>query len=175
MDFEKSETKKNLLKAFQKETFARCKYNLYAMIAKMEGFDYVSKVFDETSNNEKEHAKIWFKWFNEGSFPHTAENLKDAIAGETVEADIMYKNFAQIAKEEGFEHLSELFERVAEIEQNHKKRFEKLLLTVENNAKSDENGEYKWECSICGCVITQKDIPNYCPFCHNEDIFFFKK
>lgn len=175
-DIKGSETEKNLMDAFAGESKARNKYTFYSMIAKKEGYDYISKIFEETANNEKEHAKIWFKWLNNGEFPHTLANLEDAAKGENDEWTDMYQKFALKAEEEGFDHIAELFRHVAKIEKQHEEVFKKLIFSLkENEVTPDKDGNYNWECSACGAFFTQKEKPDFCPLCLNEDIFFFRK
>lgn len=175
-DFKGSETEKNLMAAFAGESKARNKYTFYSMIAKKEGYDYISRIFEETANNEKEHAKIWFKWLNNGEFPHTLSNLEDAVKGENEEWNNMYESFAQKADEEGFAHIAQLFRHVAKIEKQHEEVFKKLILTIQDNdIAPDKDGNFNWECSACGAFFTQKEKPDFCPLCLNEDIFFYKR
>lgn len=175
-DLKGTETEKNLIKAFSRESKARNKYTFYSMIAKKEGYDYISKIFEDTANNEKEHAKIWLRWLNNGELPHTLANLKESIEGENNDWSSMYESFAVKADEEGLAHIAELFRHVAKIEKKHEEVFRKLILTVdENNITPDKDGNYNWECSACGALFTQKEKPDFCPLCMNEDIFFFKR
>lgn len=175
VEFKGSESEKNLLKAFSGESLARNKYTFYAIQAKKEGYDIVAKAFEEAANNEKEHAKVWFRWLNNREIPHTKDNLIDAIKGESFEESTMYKEFAAKAREEGFDNLADLFKYVADIEKAHKEKFEKLYAYVNDNAKPNAQGNFIWECSACGATFEQKETPDYCPLCENEDIFFFKK
>lgn len=170
-----TETEKNLLKAFAGEAAAGARYYIFAKQAKLEGYDYISKTFEDFANNEKEHAKIWYKWLNNTEFPKTIDNLKSSIKNERFESSDMYLSFAKKAKEEGFESLSELFTYVASVEKDHEEKLSKLISAIKNkNLAPDEKGEFTWECSACGCTIKQKEQPDYCPLCDGEDIFFFK-
>lgn len=170
-----TKTEENLMKAFSGESKARNKYTIYALQAKREGYDYIAKILEQIAENEKEHAKIWFKWMNDGNIPHTEENLNEAAQGENFEWTDMYSEFAQQAKADGLDHLAGMFEQVGRIEKSHEELFRKLILTLKNDVKSDDAGNFKWECSACGCTFEQKDEPDYCPLCENEDIFFFKR
>lgn len=174
-DLKGSETEKNLLNIFAGESKVRNKYTFYSMIAKKEGYDYISKIFDEIANNEKEHAKICFRLLNNGEFPHTMENLEDAAKGELFECSKLYPEYAQKAREEGFEHIADIFIYLAKIEKDHEAKFRKLLLSIKDDVQADGEGNFIWECSLCGATFTQKERPDYCPLCENEDIFFFKK
>ncbi len=175
-EFKGSDTEQNLAKAFVDEASGYFKYSLYAVLAKYEGQDYISKIFEDIAQNEKEHAKIWFKWLNDGKFPKTLKNLKDAIELENNAVTAEYPEFINKAKEEGFEHLAGLFEKIAEIEKNHLEKFKKLKQSLENelNIPADTT-PMLWECSACGAVIEQDTRPDYCPLCAHEDTFFFKK
>ena len=175
-EFKGSETERNLMKAFTDEAVDYFKYSLYAALAKYEGQEYISKVFTETAQNEKEHAKIWFKWLNDGKYPKTLKNLQDAITLEDTAVESEYPLFAETAKREGFEHLAGLFESIAEIEKTHLKKFNQLKEALENEQNISDNGTtYLWECNACGAVLEQDIRPDYCPLCKHEDTFFFKK
>lgn len=175
-DIKGTETEQNLKRAFAGESMARTKYYIFAQQAKAEGHNYISKVFEEAAENEREHARIWFKWLNDNSFGTTLQNLKTAADGEKYEWTDMYSKFAEKAKEEGFDSLADLFNYVANVEKEHEEKFRKLLTALQNeNASPDENGNYTWECSACGCTIADKERPDFCPLCEGEDIFFFKR
>ncbi len=175
-EFKGSETEQNLQKAFAEEAVDYFKYALYASLAKFEGQDYIQKCFEEVAQNEKEHAKIWFKWLNDGKFTKTLANLEDSVKSEQDAGKSHYPEFAQTARREGFEHIAGLFERVAEIEVEHEEKFKKMLQALKNeNLSPDENGNYIWECSACGAVIVQKDRPDFCPLCKHDETFFYKK
>ena len=145
-----SKTEKNLMTAFAGESEARNKYTYYASQAKKEGFVQISKIFEETANNEKEHAKIWFKYLHGGSVPKTMQNLEDAAAGENYEWTEMYASFAKEAKEEGFDELAVLFEMVAKIEKSHEERYRKLLQSVKEDKVFIRDKKIVWECANCG-------------------------
>ena len=175
-EFKGSETEKNLLKAFTEEAVEYYKYALYASLAKFEGFDYIQKSFEEIAHNEKEHAKIWFKWLNDGKYPKTLTNIKDALELEKKAGASFYPEYAETARREGFEHLAGLFELVANIEKEHIEKFSKLYEALQNeNLEPDENGNFVWVCSACGAAIVQKDKPDFCPLCRHDETFFFKR
>ena len=156
--------------AFAGESQARNKYTYFASKAKKDGFEQIAALFEATANNEKEHAKIWFKLLN--GIGTTAENLKAAAAGEHEEWTDMYKNFAEIAKEEGFDHIAFLFSEVAKIEKRHEERYLKLLSNVENNEVFVKVGENKWECRNCGHVHYGTQAPVACPVCAHPQAYF---
>ena len=150
MNLEGTKTQANLMAAFAGESEARNKYTYYASKAKKDGFVQISQLFTETANNEKEHAKIWFKLLHNGSVPDTATNLQDAATGENYEWTEMYPQFAREAREEGFEEIARLFEAVAKIEQEHEQRYLKLLENVEQGLVFSRDGDRIWKCSNCG-------------------------
>ncbi len=170
-----SKTEKNLMTAFAGESEARNKYTYYASQAKKEGFVQISKIFEETANNEKEHAKIWFKWLHDGSVPETVKNLEDAANGENYEWTDMYATFAKEAEEEGFNELAALFKLVANIEKEHEERYRKLLENLKNDSVFNKNEEVTWECANCGHVFTGKNAPQLCPVCKHPQAYFFMK
>ena len=170
MDLKGSKTEANLWYAFAGESQARNKYTYFASKAKKDGFEQIAALFEETANNEKEHAKIWFKLLN--GIGTTAENLKAAAAGEHEEWTDMYKNFAEIAKEEGFNQIAFLFSEVAKIEKRHEERYLKLLSNVENNEVFVKVGDNKWECRNCGHVHYGKEAPIACPVCSHPRAYF---
>ena len=152
MELKGSKTEKNLMEAFAGESQARNKYTYFASKAKKEGYVQISKIFEETANNEKEHAKIWFKLLQGGSIGTTSENLKAAAEGENYEWTDMYARFAQEAKEEGFNDIACLFEAVAKIEKEHETRYKKLLESVMSDKVFERENEIAWECSNCGHI-----------------------
>ena len=170
-----SKTEKNLLTAFAGESQARNKYTYYASQAKKEGFVQISKIFEETANNEKEHAKIWFKWLNEGKVPDTLANLEEAANGENYEWTQMYDQFAKEAKEEGFEHLAGLFSLVGNIEKEHEERFRKLLENIKNDIVFNRKDSVIWECANCGHSVNLEQAPELCPVCAHPRSYFFMK
>ena len=171
MDLKGSRTEKNLMEAFSGESQARNKYTYYASQAKKEGFEQISNLFNETANNEKEHAKIWFKLLNDGIKP-TTENLKDAAAGEHYEWTQMYAEFAKVAKEEGFTKIAYLFDSVAKIEKEHEERYLALLNNVEHESVFAKEEATVWICLNCGHLHYGKKAPNICPVCDHPQAYF---
>lgn len=170
-----TKTEKNLMEAFAGESQARNKYTYYASQAKKEGFVQISKIFEETANNEKEHAKIWFKWLHDGVMPETLKNLEDAAEGENYEWTDMYAKFAHEAKEEGFDTLAALFTMVGKIEKEHEERYRKLLANVKENIVFNRPEKVLWECSNCGHVFENENAPELCPVCKHPKAYFFMK
>lgn len=173
MDLKGSKTEKNLLEALKGESVARNKYTFYASKAKKDGYVQISRIFEETANNEREHAKIWFKLLHGGSISSTVDNLKDCIAGENYEHVSMYPEFARVAREEGFNEIAELFEGVATVENHHEKRYQKLLDNIDNNEVFSKKEERVWECGNCGFGVTGKSAPDKCPVCAHPKAYFF--
>lgn len=167
-----SKTEKNLMAAFAGESQARNKYTYYASKAKKDGFVQIANIFEETANNEKEHAKIWFKLLHGGSIPDTAENLEDAANGENYEWTDMYAAFAREAREEGFDHIADLFEMVGAIEKEHEARYLKLLDNVENGLVFSRDGDCIWQCSNCGHIVVGRQAPDICPVCAHPQAYF---
>ena len=165
MELKGSKTEQNLMTAFAGESQARNKYTYYASKAKKEGYVQIAELFEATANNEKEHAKIWFKLLHGGSIADTATNLADAAAGENYEWTDMYATFAKEAKEEGFDHIAFLFEEVAKIEKEHEERYRKLLDNIERKIVFSRDGDSIWECGNCGHIVIGKDAPEICPVC----------
>jgi len=172
MELKNSKTEKNLLAAFAGETQARTKYDYYASQAKKEGYVQIANIFIETANNEKEHAKLWFKHLNEGSVPKTKENLKDAAGGEHYEWTEMYKEFAETAREEGFIEIAEQFEGVAEIEREHEERYMQLLNNIEEGKVFKREEPKVWICLNCGHIHVGEEAPEECPVCHHDRGYF---
>lgn len=172
MELKGSKTEQNLMTAFAGESQARNKYTYYASKARKDGFEQIARIFEETANNEKEHAKIWFKELHGGSIPGTAENLLDAAAGENYEWTDMYKGFAETAKEEGFTRLAYLFEAVAKIEKEHEDRYRTLLANVENAKVFAKDGEQVWVCANCGHIHVGNEAPKMCPVCAHPQAYF---
>ena len=171
-----SETEQNLLKVFAIESQLRNKFDFYARIAEIEGFDYIKKFFDRTSLSQREHAKLWHKWLNFGKAEHTADVLEDVVKGKYSGLGKYYDMCAQKAQEEGFQHIADLFRHISEVEKSNQAMFKKLLASVkDDHIQPDKDGNYRWECSVCGAYFDQKEIPDHCPLCLNEDIFFFKR
>ena len=172
MELKNSKTYENLMTAFAGESQARNKYTYYASKARKEGYEQIAALFEETANNEKEHAKLWFKQLHDGDVPSTIENLKDAANGENYEWTDMYDGFAKTAKEEGFDRIAYLFEEVGKIEKHHEERFRQLLKNVEDELVFSKDGEKIWICRNCGHVCVGKDAPKVCPVCAHPQSFF---
>ena len=176
MELKGSRTEANLMAAFAGESQARNKYTYYASKARKEGYEQIAAIFEETANNEKEHAKMWFKELHGGDIPTTAENLLDAAEGENYEWTDMYAEFAKVEHEEGFERIAFLFEGVAAIEKEHEERYRKLLKNVEDKLVFSKEGEAIWICRNCGHVVVGKEAPAVCPVCaHPQSFFELKK
>ena len=171
-DIKGSKTEANLMTAFAGESQARNKYTYYASKAKKDGYQQIAALFEETANNEKEHAKIWFKRLNGGSIPSTIDNLKDAADGENYEWTDMYAGFAKTAREEGFDDIAVLFEKVAEIEKAHEERYRKLLKNIEDCVVFSKDGDMIWECRNCGHIVVGKKAPEVCPVCAHPQSYF---
>ena len=172
MDLKGSKTEKNLMEAFAGESQARNKYTYYASKAKKDGFVQIAALFEETANNEKEHAKIWFKYLHGGAVPGTEENLKDAAAGENYEWTDMYDRMAKEAREEGFDEIAAKFEMVGAIEKHHEERYRKLLKNIEDKVVFSKDGDVIWQCSNCGHIVIGKDAPEVCPVCNHPQSYF---
>jgi len=170
MDLKGSKTAENLAYAFAGESQARNKYNYFASAAKKEGYEQIAAIFEETANNEKEHAKLWFKAL--GGIGKTAENLLAAAQGEHEEWTEMYKQFAETAKAEGFDDLAKQFAYVAEVEKRHEARYLKLLANLQKNEVFASSQEVHWECRNCGFVVIGKEAPKVCPACSHPQAFF---
>ena len=171
MELKGSKTEQNLMTAFAGESQARNKYSYYASKAKKDGYEQLAAIFEETANNEKEHAKLWFKWLHDGAVPDTKTNLQDAANGENYEWTEMYKEFAETAKEEGFDELAKLFEMVGEIEKHHEERYLKLLQNIEDDRVFKKDGDKIWVCRNCGYVYTGKEALEVCPVCAHPQSF----
>ena len=167
-----TKTEANLMTAFAGESQARNKYTYYASKARKDGYVQIAKLFEETANNEKEHAKIWFKLLHDGEIPTTADNLLDAAEGENYEWTDMYATMAKEAAEEGFDHIAFLFGEVAKIEKTHEERYRKLLANVEDGVVFSRDGDMIWECSNCGHIVIGKKAPDLCPVCAHPKAYF---
>lgn len=172
MDLKGSKTEANLKTAFAGESEARNKYTYYASKAKKDGYNQIAAIFEETANNEKEHAKLWFKLLHGGTIPDTMENLIDAAEGENYEWTDMYKTFAEEAREEGFDKIAELFEGVAAIEKEHEERYRKLVANIENGLVFSRDGDMIWQCANCGHIVIGKKAPQVCPVCAHPQSYF---
>ena len=166
-----SKTEANLMAAFAGESQARNKYTYYASKAKKDGYVQIANIFEETANNEKEHAKMWFKLLH-GGIGDTVDNLKDAAAGENYEWTDMYAGFAKTAREEGFEALAKQFEGVAAIEKQHEERYRALLKNIEEAQVFTRVGEQVWICRNCGHVHVGPSAPTVCPVCAHPQAYF---
>ena len=167
-----SKTEANLLTAFAGESQARNKYTYFASKAKKDGYQQIAELFEETANNEKEHAKMWFKLLHGGSVPSTIENLKDAADGENYEWTDMYAEFARTARDEGFDDIALLFEEVGKIEKEHEERYRKLLANIEGGLVFSREGDCIWQCSNCGHIAVGKQAPEVCPVCAHPQAYF---
>ena len=172
MELKGSKTEKNLMEAFAGESQARNKYTYFASKAKKEGYEQIAAIFLETAENEKEHAKIWYKLLHDGEVPTTVENLKDAADGENYEWTDMYDKFAKEAEEEGFTKIAFLFKAVGEIEKEHEARYRKLLENVEGDLVFSKDGDKIWKCRNCGHIVIGKEAPGVCPVCNHPQSYF---
>ncbi len=170
MELKGSKTEKNLMEAFAGESQARNKYTYFASVAKKEGYEQIAAIFLKTAENEKEHAKLWFKAL--GELGDTAQNLAAAAAGENYEWTDMYDRFAKEAEEEGFTKLAYQFREVAKIEKSHEERYRKLLSNVEMQEVFAKAEETMWECRNCGHLVMGKKAPGMCPVCAHPQSFF---
>lgn len=172
MELKGSQTEKNLMTAFAGESQARNKYTYYASKAKKEGYEQIAEIFTQTADNEKEHAKIWFKLLHDGAVPDTISNLKDAASGENYEWTEMYSEFAKVAKKEGFKEIAKLFEGVARIEAEHEARYNALLENVTNKKCFVKKEVSVWVCRNCGHKHIGKSAPKECPVCAHPQAYF---
>jgi rubrerythrin len=170
-----TKTEANLQAAFAGESQARNKYTYYASKAKKEGFVQIAQIFLESAENEKEHAKLWFKKLNDGDIPDTATNLQDAAFGEHEEWTSMYAEFAKTADEEGFGEIARLFRAVGEIEKHHEERFRKLLGNINQRKVFEREDETVWQCINCGHIHAGKSAPEKCPVCFHPKSYFMVK
>ena len=171
MELKGSKTEQNLMTAFAGESQARNKYTYYASKARKDGYEQIAAIFEETANNEKEHAKLWFKQLHGGEIPDTMQNLEDAAAGENYEWTEMYKKFAEVARQEGFDRIAYLFESVGKIEAEHEKRYLTLLRNVKDDKVFHKDGDKIWICRNCGHVYVGKDALDVCPVCNHKQSF----
>ena len=167
-----SKTEANLNSAFAGESMARNKYSYYASRAKKDGYEQIAQIFLDTADNEKEHAKLWFKELHDGAIPDTLANLKDAAAGEHFEWTDMYAEYAKTAKEEGFDKLAKKFEQVAAIEKEHEDRYNELVKNVETQKVFAKDNAVEWECANCGHRHNAKAAPELCPVCDHPKAYF---
>lgn len=172
MNLKGTKTEKNLMEAFAGESQARNKYTYYASKAKKDGYVQIANIFEETAANEKEHAKLWFKYLHDGAIPDTKTNLKDAAEGENFEWTDMYARMAKEAREEGFEEIAAKFELVGKIEKEHEERYLKLLENVEKGLVFSKDGDVIWQCGNCGHIVIGKQAPEVCPACNHPQSYF---
>ena len=172
MELKGSKTEKNLMEAFAGESQARNKYTYYASKARKDGYEQIAAIFEETANNEREHAKMWFKELHNGMIPDTLVNLDDAANGENFEWTDMYDRMAKEAREEGFERIAFLFEGVAKIEKEHEERYRKLISNIEGGLVFSRDGDKIWKCRNCGHIVIGKDAPAVCPICAHPQSYF---
>lgn len=174
-DLKGTKTEANLMAAFAGESQARNKYTYYASKAKKDGYEQIAELFTETANNEKEHAKIWFKLLHDGNVPDTVANLKDAAEGENYEWTDMYARMAREAREEGFEELAVKFELVAKVEAAHERRYLKLLESYKNDKTFKDDAPLGWKCRNCGYIHEGPEAPEVCPCCAHPKAYFERK
>ena len=172
MELKGSKTEQNLMKAFAGESQARNKYTYFASKAKKDGYEQIAAIFEETANNEKEHAKMWYKELHGGSIPSTIDNLKEAADGENYEWTDMYEEFAKTAEEEGFKALAIKFRQVAAIEKHHEERYRRLLKNINDEVVFSRDDEKIWICRNCGHVVIGKKAPEVCPVCAHPQSYF---
>ena len=172
MELKGSRTEANLMAAFAGESQARNKYTYFASKAKKDGYEQIAAIFQETADNEKEHAKMWFKELHGGSVPSTLDNLLDAAEGENYEWTDMYDEFAKVAREEGFDRIAYLFEGVAAIEKEHEERYRKLIENIEGGLVFSRDGDKIWKCRNCGHIVIGKEAPKVCPICAHPQSYF---
>lgn len=171
-DLKGTKTEKNLEAAFAGESQARNKYDYFASKAKKDGYEQIAAIFQETALNEKEHAKMWFKLLQGGSIHDTADNLRQAAEGENYEWTEMYKEFAEVADEEGFTEIAAQFRGVAAIEKEHDERYQKLLANLESGEVFVKKDAVTWQCRNCGYVVTAEKAPEVCPVCAHPQAYF---
>ncbi|MBR3162255.1 MAG: rubrerythrin family protein [Bacilli bacterium] len=172
MELKNSKTYENLMTAFAGESQARNKYTYFASKAKKDGYEQIAAIFEETANNEKEHAKMWFKELNGGNVPDTKANLLAAAEGENYEWTDMYDDFAKTAEEEGFKEIAAKFRMVGEIEKHHEERYRKLLKNIEDKVVFSKDEEAIWICRNCGHIVIGKKAPKVCPVCAHPQSYF---
>lgn len=175
MNLKGTKTEQNLMEAFAGESQARNKYTFYASKAKKDGYVQIANIFEQTANNEKEHAKLWFKYLHGGAVPSTAENLKDAAAGENYEWTDMYKRMAEEAEAEGFAELGAKFRGVAKVEAAHEKRYQRLLDHYREGKTFKDEAPLGWKCGNCGYIYEGDEAPEVCPVCAHPKAYFERK
>ena len=167
-----TKTEKNLMEAFAGESMARNKYTYFASKAKKDGYEQIAALFEETAANEKEHAKLWFKYLEGGAIQDTKTNLKAAAEGENYEWTNMYDRMAKEAEEEGFTEIAARMRGVAEIERHHEERYLKLLQNIEQGIVFSREGDTVWVCRNCGHLVIGKTAPERCPVCNHAQSYF---
>ena len=167
-----TKTEKNLMEAFAGESMARNKYTYFASKAKKDGYVQIAAIFEETAANEKEHAKLWYKYLNGGSVSATVANLADAAAGENFEWTDMYARMARETHEEGFDEIAEKFELVGAIEKHHEERYRRLLQNIQDAVVFSREGDVIWQCANCGHIVIGKKAPEVCPTCNHPQSYF---
>ena len=175
MELKGSKTEKNLMEAFAGESQARNKYTYFASKAKKDGYEQIAAIFEETANNEKEHAKMWFKYLEGGEVKDTVSNLEAAANGENYEWTDMYDRMAEEAKEEGFMEIAAKFKMVAAIEKEHEERYRKLLANINDELVFSSEEDAIWVCRNCGHVVVGKKVPESCPVCAHPKAYFERK
>lgn len=175
MEFKGSKTEANLAAAFAGESQARNKYTYYASKAKKDGYEQIAALFEETANNEREHAKLWFKLLHDGTVPDTAANLADAADGEHYEWTEMYKEFADTAEAEGFPQIADTMRRIASVEKSHEERYRKLLDNLKEDVVFKCDEETVWVCRNCGYIYIGKEAPKVCPACKHPQAYFERR
>lgn len=171
-DLKGTKTEKNLMEAFAGESQARNKYSFYASKARKDGYEQIASIFEETAHNEKEHAKLWFKYLHGGDMPSTMANLHDAAEGENYEWTDMYDRMAAEAEEEGFKEIAAKFRAVGAIERHHEERYRRLLKNIEEGIVFSREGDTVWICRNCGHIVIGKKAPAVCPVCLHAQCFF---
>ncbi len=171
-DLKGTKTEKNLMDAFAGESQARNKYSYYASKARKDGYEQIAAIFEETANNEKEHAKLWFKLLHGGEVPDTMANLRDAAEGENYEWTDMYERMAVEAEEEGFTAIAKRFRAVAAIERHHEERYRRLLQNIEEGIVFSRDGDRVWVCRNCGHIVIGPKAPAACPVCAHPQSYF---
>ena len=171
-DLKGTKTEQNLKEAFAGESMARNKYSYFASKAKKDGYVQIAAIFEETAANEKEHAKMWYKYLNGGSVSDTKTNLADAASGENFEWTDMYARMAKEAREEGFDEIAAKFEMVGAIEKHHEERYRKLLKNIEDKKVFSKDGDAIWQCANCGHIVVGRQAPEVCPVCDHPQSFF---
>lgn len=171
-DLKGTKTEQNLMTAFAGESQARNKYTYYASKARKDGYEQIADIFLETADNEKEHAKMWFKLLHDGAVPSTIDNLEDAMNGENYEWTDMYAQFAETAREEGFDRIAYLFDAVGKIEKAHEERYKRLLANVKGDLVYSKDGDCVWQCMNCGHICVGKKAPAVCPVCEHPQAYF---